>query len=277
MKKIILTGSSGLIGKEAIIPLEEAEFQVFCPTSKELNLLDLASINSYLTKVQATHLLHFAWITGGDYLTNPINKELVSGSLEMLKVFHQNGGKRAVFAGTCFEYSFKETPLHEEDPLNPTTLYATCKCELREKAVNYAKEHALSFGWGRIFYVFGHDEKEGRLTSNLIKALQDSEQFSISSANLIRDYMYSQEIARAFVRFLDSTVEGSVNISTGQGISLGDYATIFAKFLKKEKYLILKNESSLQPPVIIGNNSRLRHEVKFEPSLDLDTFAKRIL
>lgn len=277
MKKVILTGASGLIGKETAEPLKNADFEVFCPSSKECDLLDMASLKAYFNKVQPQYLLHFAWITGGDYLTNPINKDLVQGSLDMLKIFKENGGKRALYAGTCFEYKFKDEPIKEEDELNPQTLYAISKNELRQKAQKFSKENNLSFGWGRIFYVYGHNEKNGRLTSTIINNLKNNKPVTINCSGLIRDYMYTKDIANGFVKFLDTNYDGCVNICSGYGISLGEYAKTIARKMGKEDYLILKNEESTQPKIIIGDNNKLKETTGFNLNYPLDKAIENIL
>ena len=94
--------------------------------------------------------------------------------MNMLSAFKQNGGRRAVFAGTCFEYKFKDAPLKENDELNPLTIYAKCKVELFKQATEYCIQNGISFGWGRIFYVYGKNENEKRLTPYLINNLKNN-------------------------------------------------------------------------------------------------------
>ncbi len=261
-KKVVLTGSTGLIGKEAIEPLKRNGFQVYCLTSNNCNLFDYGAVSNFFEEIKPQFLLHFAWITGGDYLSNPINQDYVEASMNMLKAFSKNGGKRAVFAGTCFEYDFKDKPIKEDDKLNPITLYAKCKVKLNELASDFCKENNISFGWGRIFYVYGHNEKEGRLTQSIISKLQKNERVKIKYSQLIRDYMYSKDIANSFVELLKSDVKGPVNICTGKGISLGEYALEIAKKMHKSNLVEVLNEETEQSLQIVGDNAILRSILK---------------
>ena len=275
-KKVVLTGSTGLIGKEAIEPLKKAGFEVFCLTSRKCNLFDYGAVDQFLEHVKPAYLLHFAWITGGDYLTNPINKDYVDASMNLLRTFKKYGGKRAVFAGTCFEYAFKDEPLKESDPLAPKTLYAQCKVDLNEKASAYCKKNGISFGWGRIFYVYGHNEKDGRLTASILDSLKRNEKVTIKYGQLVRDYMYSKDIAAAFVKFLDSDVQSAVNICTGKGISLGDFAKTIGVAVGKEQLIDVLREKTSQPVSIIGDNSRLQKEVGFETKQNINASIKEV-
>lgn len=285
----MLTGGSGLIGKEAILPLLSKGYEVYALSSKNIrenrdgmhyikcDLLKYNEVQQLCKRVKAEYLLHFAWYTGDGYLDAGINYDLKEASINLLKEFNNNGGRRAIFAGTCFEYKFKDMPLKETDELNPTTVYARCKNELREKAEQYCKENNLSFGWGRIFYVFGNRENGKRLTPYIINTLLLNKEALIKNGDLIKDYMYTKDIGNAFVKFLSGSIEGIVNICSGEGISLKDYASLIARKLNKENLLIIKNEKVEHGKIIIGNNKKLISEVGFIPLYSLDKAFDEII
>ena len=165
----------------------------------------------------------------------------------------------------------------EYDAVNPQTLYATSKNALREIAESFCKTNGISFGYGRIFYVYGHGENEKRLTAHLIKTLQENKEVIINCGRLVKDYMYTKDIAGGFAAFLDSNVEGIVNMATGKGISLRDYSTYIAKKLGKEKYLIIKEEETNQPERIVGDNTRLTQEVGYKIKYTFEQAIEEIL
>ncbi|MDR1696337.1 MAG: NAD(P)-dependent oxidoreductase [Endomicrobium sp.] len=296
-KKVILTGASGLIGKEAIEPLKNLGFDIYALTidspevwthgrmnalQKQVTLVpcDLFNpqeIKSVFEKIKPSHLLNFAWATTGDYLSSNINFDFLTASLNLLKHFSENGGKRAIFAGTCFEYKFKMTPLNETDEVSPETVYAKCKNHLRELSQLYCAQNNVSFSWGRIFYVYGHGENEKRLTAHIIKSIKENKEVIINSGSLIRDYIYSKDIAGGFVKLLDSGVEGIVNICTGKGITLADYALTIANKLGRPDLIKILNEPTNQPPVIIGGNTRLTNEAGYQIQYSLDRAIDNIL
>lgn len=287
-QKVLLTGVTGLVGKEVIEPLKNMGYEISALTIDEnnpdngvnwikCNLFDEESLKLAIEKVKPTHLLNFAWATTGNYLTSEINFEFVKSGLNLLKYFKQNGGKRAVFVGTCFEYEFKNEPLKETDTINPQTLYAKSKNALHELAEEYCRINDISFGYGRIFYVYGHGENEKRLTAHLIKTLSNNGEVIINNGDLVKDYMYTKDIAGAFAAFLNSDVEGSVNICTGKGISLKDYSTYIAKQLGKEEYLKINYEETNQPPIIVGDNTRLTKEVGYEIKYSFEKAIEEIL
>ena len=240
-KKVLVTGATGLIGKELIKPLKDAGFDIYGITIDENNpdncvnwikgnLFDDDFLKSTFEKIKPEYLLNMAWCTTGDYLKSDLNYQFLNAGINLLKNFRDNGGKRAVFAGTCFEYKFKNQPLKENDELeSEKTVYTFCKNKLHEIAQYFCEQNDISFGWGRIFYVYGRGEDKTRLTGMVIDKLSKDEEVIIKSGSLLKDYIYSKDIAGAFVKFLDSDVEGNVNICTGKSVSIRDFVLVISE------------------------------------------------
>lgn len=289
MKKVLLTGATGLIGKYAIEPLLEAGFEVFAISSTEksdikgvnwikADLLDLINIKNIFIKTKPDYLLHFAWdTTPGSYLESNLNFDWVQASFEMLKQFKLNGGKRAVFAGTCFEYEFHDEPLKEDGELNPTYTYSKCKNNLNQLATLYCEKNDISFGWGRIFYVYGEKEHEKRLVPHVINSLKNDKEVNITVGELVRDYMFAGDIAQAFVAFLNSDVTGCVNICTGKATKIKEIALYIAQKLGKKHLVKIEHKVTDDPKIIVGDNTRLSKEVKFVPKYSLEAGLDKVI
>ena len=288
-KKVFVTGATGLIGKELLLPLTQAGFDVFALTIEDNNpavsgvhwikgnLFDEAFIAQTLAQVLPSHLLNMAWCATGDYATANINFDFVRAGLTLLKHFAQNGGKRAVFAGTCFEYALTDHPIRETDAVEPPNPYACCKNALHQMAEMFCRQNHISFGYGRIFYVYGRREHPSRLTAGIIHALRTGQPYEIKFSQLRRDYMYSKDIAGAFVKLLDSSVEGAVNICTGKAVSLAEYATALGDLLHRPDLLVLKQEETTQLLTIVGDCTRLTREVGFSPKYSLEEGLREIV
>ena len=288
-KKLFLTGGTGLIGKELWQPLAEAGFETYALTIDENppavpaitwlkgNLFDENKLADFFAQVKPQYLLNMAWCTNGDYQTSNINFEFVRAGLALLKHFAANGGKRAIFTGTCLEYAPKDGPIKETDALAPPCVYAYCKNALRELAEVFCKQNGLEFAYGRIFYVYGKNEYPKRLTASIINRLRAGEKVQVNHAQLSKDYLYTKDIAAAFAALLNSDVTGNVNICSGQAVSLADFSRTIAHQLGREDLLDLQTLPTDQPPCIVGDNSRLRGEVGFVPRYTLTSALAEIL
>lgn len=287
MKKVILTGGTGLIGTQTIPCLLNAGFKVYVMTMGDevstdnvtyikANLFDKNAVDKMFSDVQPEYLLHYAWLSTGLFNDN-MNFDFLTSSIDMLKSFHKYGGKRVVMAGTYAEYGYHNETLKETMPAEPINIYSQCKDFVHKIAEVYCHNNNISFGWGRIFSAFGKEKDPRRLTSDVINHLSANQEVVIRSGSLIRDYIYTKDIAAAFVKFLDSNVEGVVNICTGKDTSIHDYVMKIAQAMGKENLVVFNEQASPQQIRVVGDSTRLNKEVGFVPQYTIEEAIKEIL
>lgn len=287
MKKVILTGGTGLIGTQTIPCLLNAGFKVYVMTMGDevstdnvtyikANLFDKNAVDKMFSDVQPEYLLHYAWLSTGLFNDN-MNFDFLTSSIDMLKSFHKYGGKRVVMAGTYAEYGYHNETLKETMPAEPINIYSQCKDFVHKIAEVYCHNNNISFGWGRIFSAFGKEKDPRRLTSDVINHLSANQEVVIRSGSLIRDYIYTKDIAAAFVKFLDSNVEGVVNICTGKDTSIHDYVMKIAQAMGKENLVVFNEQASPQQVRVVGDSTRLNKEVGFVPQYTIEEAIKEIL
>ena len=118
MKRVLVTGATGFVGRHSPLALAARGFEVHATcltgtpdtsaTWHRVDLLDHAQVDRLLNEVRPTHLLHFAWYAvHGKYWTSTENLRWVESSLALLRSFVDRGGRRAVIAGTCTEYDWR--------------------------------------------------------------------------------------------------------------------------------------------------------------------------
>ena len=73
-KSILITGSSGMVGK-ALVKLLNKNYKILTPSSKKLDLNNYKNLIKYLKKEKPTHIVHLAGYVGGigANINNPIN------------------------------------------------------------------------------------------------------------------------------------------------------------------------------------------------------------
>lgn len=286
MKKVIVTGASGFIGQHALNTLGQKGFDVHAlysqvqpqinPTVKwhQANLLDLTQIQQLISTIQADYLLHFAWYAvPGKYWQAEENFLWVQASLELIRQFYQQGGKRVVMAGTCAEYDWNYGYCSELiTPRKPNTAYGICKQALQEMVESYSEINSLSSAWGSIFFPYGTCEHPNRLVSSVILSLLKGETAKCSHGNQIRDFIYVQDVADAFAALLESEVTGVVNIGSGKPIAIKDMVYKIADKLGRVDLIELGAIASnpREPPLLVADVTRLSQEVGWLPKFDLD-------
>ena len=293
MKRVLLTGACGFIGRHCIAPLLERGYAVHAVssngTTREMHnvswhradILLAGSADALMERVKPTHLLHLAWYTEhGAFWTSPENVRWVEASLALLHAFVRVGGERVVMAGSCAEYDWTEGLCSEATtPLKPRTLYGVCKHSLQLVATAYATQTGLSSAWGRVFFLYGPHERPQRLVSSVVTALLTERAATCSEGNQIRDFLYVQDVASAFAAILDSTVEGPLNVGSGTHVSVRDVVTAIADKLGRRQLVQFNARKSDQndPPLLIAETRRLRDEVGWCPQFTLSDGLDRTI
>ncbi|EER4820981.1 NAD-dependent epimerase/dehydratase family protein, partial [Escherichia coli] len=63
--KILLTGSTGMVGRNIVDNNNSNKYELLCPTSSELNLLDNKAVHDYITCHSPDLIIHAAGLVGG--------------------------------------------------------------------------------------------------------------------------------------------------------------------------------------------------------------------
>ncbi len=286
MRKVLVTGASGFVGRFCLPILQANEFEVHAVSSRaaevtnsgirwhQTDLLDAHESASLVLEVRPTHLLHLAWhAVPGKYWSSTENIRWVRASLNLLQTFAEQGGERVVMAGTCAEYDWKNGFCSEQSTrLVPVTLYGVCKHALQLVLDAYAAETNLSAAWGRLFFLYGPHEHPERLVASVIRSLLKNERARCSAGDQQRDFLFAEDAASAFVTLLSSDIRGPVNIASGHAVTVKEVAHRIAEMLNRPELLELGaiSTSPDDPPLLVADVGRLRKEVGWKPRFDLN-------
>jgi nucleoside-diphosphate-sugar epimerase len=308
MKKVLVTGANGFVGRHCLEPLLARGFEIHAVSSRDVldgrawraengmspsiswhqaNLLDINNLGLLLDKIKPTHLLHLAWVTEQNaYWTSPLNLDWVGASLALVKAFAERGGVRVTVAGTCAEYDWRNGRSNDrssdppngrcsEDntPLTPATLYGICKRALCSMLEEYARQTRLGFSWGRIFFAYGPFENRERMVPSIISSLLNNEEAACRKGTFIRDFLHVSDVGRAFAQLLDTPVDGSFNICSGVQTSLGDVTLKIGRALGKENLCKIETPEAGndETAVLFGDAKKTRDAIGFVPLFSLDT------
>ena len=139
--KILITGSSGFIGKKLINSLIKENHDIILllrnpekinyknPNVKKIRF-DISKDNKILLEnIEIPDLLiHLAWDGLPNYQDAFNIKQNLSHEIRFLGTLIERGLKRILVTGTCLEYGRHcEAELSDDHPVNPDTAYAIAK------------------------------------------------------------------------------------------------------------------------------------------------------
>ena len=277
--RVLVTGGHGFLGRPTMIALQKAGHNVFVVSRKTVSgssgymadLLNQSDQKQLVKIAKADVLVHLAWQTNpGKFWTAPDNVDWAKASSRLIESFFEAGGKRAIVAGTCAEYdwSFAERPLAETSPCQPASLYGSCKLDLYRHCERLIARGA-SIAWGRLFFLFGPREHATRFAPAIIRPLLAGKTAKMSQGTQVRDFLHIDDAGRALAALVDSPSKGAVNIASGIGVSLAEFAKTAQLEIGRGKIDIgaipIRTED---PPRLVADIRRLRKEVGFQPLFD---------
>lgn len=274
MKKVLITGLSGFIGSHTLEFLIKKNYEIHAISTcarentevinwHHCDIFNVDKVNILLSNIKPKYLLHLAWdVTPGEYMESPLNYEWLIASINLIRSFQANSGQRVVIAGTQMEY-ISDSP------------YPATKRALLE----VIKSLGLSYASGRVFNLFGENERPERLIPYTIDSLLKDQEVICKTGEKEIDLLYVKDVARAFVEILNSEVQGIIDIGSGNSIKIKDLVNMIASIYNKNELVsfVKPMNTSINEKRIIANTNRLRNDVGFIPEYPIKQAIKRII
>lgn len=264
MKTILITGSTGFVGKHLLnlLIFKNIKIKVIVRKEKknEIQLIDknieiILSEDIYKEEESwwinickdVDILLNAAWYAEpGKYLQSFKNIDCLNGSLRIALACQKSGVKKYVGIGTCFEYEMSDEFLSINTNLKPTTLYAATKVATYLTLKEFFHISKIDFLWCRLFYLYGKGEDIRRLVPYIHNRIQEGKIVELTSGDQIRDYLDVEFAAKMIIEVTLSNTVGPINICSGVPITIKELSENIAnsygridllKFGAKEKNL----------------------------------------
>jgi GDP-L-fucose synthase len=267
MKKFLLTGASGFIGKN-ILELLGNKYKIFFPSSTELDLLDNHSTASYFKDKNFDAVIHAAAVSASNATATPDAEEKIVEMFQSL-LGQRHSYNKIIFLGSGAEYGkqreLKEVSEEEFGQLVPTDAYGLGK-------YNCSKiiEHEDGIVNLRCFGVYGkYENASQRFISQAIISSLRGEAIVINK-NVVFDYLWVGDLVKIIGYFINFEPKNKFyNVASGQQIDLITLADIIAKQIGNTKQTIIKTPGLNNE--YTANIERLRQELPQLTFTNIDT------
>lgn len=258
--RVLVTGSSGFLGRHVIPALQAEEHEVWAPTRKEINLLDYTdyecdmdtprTLASQIKHKKVDAVIHLAATCGGIGINKDNPGKFMYENLQMginvLEAARLAGVKKVVNLGTVCAYpKFAPIPFKEEDiwngyPEETNAPYGIAKKTVMELGKAYYNQYGLNVTNLVPVNMAGEYDNFDPYSSHVLPALiRNFEEVSdgcCTECNAVtlwgtgsasREFLYAGDCARAIATALEKdTGPEPINLGTGHEITIKDLAEL---------------------------------------------------
>jgi nucleoside-diphosphate-sugar epimerase len=287
MKKILITGSTGFIGKSLINFFLSKKYKVFALTRKNLknpkinyiksNLFNHLQIEQIIKKIEPNYLIHLAWEANPKkFLNSKDNFKWLHSSLNLYYNFCKYGGKRALLVGSCAEYDFNKKILKENfiKKINHTR-YSICKETFLYQAEKISKKFNSQFIWCRLFWIYGKNQQRGKLITDLIYSARNNKMIKIKNPGFMVNLLNVYDVSMAIFKVFESKITGIVNIADSKNLKVIEIVKKCNNIFKNYKLNYQLNKIQYFKPYSV--EIKKLNQIKFNKYYSLEKGLKKFL
>ena len=242
MKKVIVTGGTGMIGTTLIRKLMEYGIEITVivrPDTKRVcnlpestmikkvfcNIGDIISLKEKLDSNYDT-FFHLAW--SDTYGTGRDNAEAqeknIKATLDAVELAFACGCKTFVGAGSQAEFGYVSGKISDDIPKNPITAYGIAKYAAGKMSRIRCEQLGIRHCWGRILSVYGPYDNDYTMVMSAIIGMSNNERMSFTKGEQVWDYIYSEDCAKALYFIALKGIHGKAyTIGSGKPRLLREY------------------------------------------------------
>jgi dTDP-4-dehydrorhamnose reductase len=244
LKKVLIIGASGFLGKELYRCFElDQHYETFGTYSKTavdsfeyLDLNDLSSIKDVFYKIYPEVIIITAALTNVEYCE--LNREEtykinVSG-IENITKIAQKYSCKVIYISTEYVFDGENGPYDEDDRMNPINYYGKTKLLAENVIQNEIKDYLII----RTTVVYGWDMDSKNFIMQLIKNLSENKTMKVPT-DQISSPTYCPNLSEMIKECCDKNICGVLNLVGKDIMDRYSFAMKAAEILNLKKELLI--------------------------------------
>ena len=177
-------------------------------------------------------------------------------------------------AGSQAEYGINSGIMKPDTYPKPVSGYGMAKLCAGQMTRYMCKINGIRHIWPRILSVYGVGDDKPTLISTAIKSMLNGERLSMTKGEQLWDYLYSDDLADAFLAMADKGKDGAIYVlGSGKVRQLRDYVSIIRDYINPsieigfgEKPYLIDQVMHLEADI-----TTLTQDTQWTPKVDFET------
>jgi NAD dependent epimerase/dehydratase len=209
----------------------------------------------------------------------------IIGTLNMLEAARHNDVQRVIHTSTSEVYGTAlYEPIDEKHPLQGQSPYSASKIGADKLAESYFLSFRLPVVTVRPFNTFGPRQSARAVIPTIIsQLLANKETIELGALSPRRDMTYVSDTVRGFIQAAtsESTIGKTINLGTGDSISIGDLAQTLVDMVNPKARIISKEErirpEDSEVMVLISDNTKAKEFMDWAPQVTIEEGLKNTI
>lgn len=273
MKRILITGANGFIGKHLSQHLQNQPglSLTLLKGRAELDLCDPSACSQIPMGDVCIHLAGAGNPIDFDQDPEQAWRSNLSGTLNLLQAIQAKGYQRFILASTYVYGAPDYLPVDEIHPVRPPHPYPRSKYLCEQMLEEFTRQGQLTGIALRLFNVYGPHQSDHMLIPTILQQLSGSE-IRLRDALPKRDFVHISDVCAAFEKSITASIEGfdCLNIASGHSLSVAELVQAIQTAAKTQIPVSYSHQARPnEVNQVVGDIQHARELLHWQPKVSL--------